>query len=263
MCLYNDSDPCAKKKNVDIYVEKDYYDARFRYRDAYPHEENALDDKQDGHHADAKVKEARLADAQERKIARDTATAVRKAATEKAAADRAANAVIRQAAAAANVAQKAADKAKKEADKAARAGGVVISLAVLPIRGVVLPAPVIPPSFLPIPAVFQPLGVFPALPPVLAVVPPLVLPPVIADVDAPVHAPVEAIVVRSRSGRLVRPNNRSGFTNCDCGCLREYDTTLIVPCHGGSRIVNNTGCMKRLNRTCCPDYVCFDCLHQE
>ena len=51
MCLFNDADPCAKKKCVDISVEKDYYDARIRFRNAHAYEEDGLDDKHEANHA--------------------------------------------------------------------------------------------------------------------------------------------------------------------------------------------------------------------
>ena len=71
VCLFNDEFPCKAKRYVDIVKETEYYDARFRYREKYPHEETSLDDHWDAKLANAKAREERRLQAEEKQRERE------------------------------------------------------------------------------------------------------------------------------------------------------------------------------------------------
>ena len=247
-------------------MEKDYYDARFRFRSAFPHEEDGLDDRHDISHAALEKREAAQRNAQQKADAKAAVVAARLLVTNQAILDREANANARKANTAAKAlaekATKAAEKATKDAEKVAKAaevaarvgggagrGGAGRGRGVLGVLAAV-PLPVVPPVIVP----FVPLDI-PAIVPVLPLVDPVIVayqPPMQIEPDFPV-------VAVSRSGRTIRPPNLSGETMCECGCGKAYDKTTIVICHGGTRDVNNTGCAKRLHWGCGSTYLCRSC----
>jgi len=71
VCLFNDDFPLKPKRYVDIVKETEYYDARFRYRTKYPHEETGLDDQWDDKRANAKAREQRRIEAEEKQRERE------------------------------------------------------------------------------------------------------------------------------------------------------------------------------------------------
>ena len=60
--IQNEADPTASKVFVDIQVERDYYEARFRYRSAHPDEETLLDDKHDANRSALEERAKKIAD---------------------------------------------------------------------------------------------------------------------------------------------------------------------------------------------------------
>ena len=65
--------------------------------------------------------------------------------------------------------------------------------------------------------------------------------------------------VISRTGRGIRSAYNDTY-QCECGCEMVFDKTEMVHCSGGKRNVDNTNCQKLLNRRCCPNWICRDCV---
>ena len=63
----------------------------------------------------------------------------------------------------------------------------------------------------------------------------------------------------SRTGRRIRSAYNDTY-QCECGCKMVFDKTEMVHCSGGERNVDNTNCQKLLNRRCCPNWICSDCV---
>ena len=97
--IFNNENPLANKDYVDIEVEKEYYDARFRYRESNLDEVTGLDDKHDAAKVIAEARALRFAEEAAKRQVREDARVVREQAKAHKAAETAARVAANAAAA--------------------------------------------------------------------------------------------------------------------------------------------------------------------
>ena len=73
MSLFNDEDPLADKKFVDISIPLDYPEARMRFREAHRDEETGLDDKFDSARATLEARQKAAAEKEQARQNREDA----------------------------------------------------------------------------------------------------------------------------------------------------------------------------------------------
>ena len=257
--IFNDEDPLAKKNFVDIDVQREYYQARFRYREAHPDEETGLDDKYDSTKTNAEARAKSLAEKESRIKERQDAKDRREH-------DKLEKIRLREL----EKEQKAAARAANNARKITRA----VITPVVVVAGVL--APIVPPV---VSALAQSL--------VVSVIDASGFPSTDStsggiecdveddlDVDEEMEGgndeePVRNLINSSRlvdtfrsssRGRIVKDNILSGFALCQCGCEASYDVLRMRSCLGMTSLTRATGCTKRyLSTDCCPSGLCRPC----